>query len=217
MINFNIGRRGKPAAIGLLRTAPFIAAGILSMVLFYSQATQNFDWQGDTVILLIFVFLCWTVFFAVSQQLPYSKKNIIDDLLVSALFYLGSKYRINIMELKTSEHNAFDSFFKISYGHGYNDPYKYKEKITMDMPGASQAYKDREVKYLSRSELRVDIDQEIKHLWSAPIKNRRGDSVAVINVDNIADDDLPNDIIEANKKSIEQLADLISFYWGIPS
>ena len=217
MVNLRIGRRGRPAAIGLLRTAPFIAAGILSMVLFYSQATQTFEWGRDSMILLIFGFLCWTVFFSVSQQLPYSKKNIIDDLLVSALFYLGPKYRINIMELKTSEHNAFDSFFKITYGHGYNDPSKYKEKITMDMPGASQSYKDREVNYLSHSGLRTDIDPEVKHLWSAPIKNRRGDSVAVINVDNIADDDLPDDIISANKKSIEQLADLISFYWGIPS
>ena len=162
-------KRRRPLAAGLLRTAPFIAAGVLSLILFYSQENQTLVWDQVAPVVLIFAFLSWTVFYSVSQQLPYTKKNIIDDLLISSLFHLGPTYRINIMELRTSEHNAFDSFFEITYGHGYNDPAIYKEKITMRVPGASQAYETREVIYIFGSQLRSDLDPDIKHLWSAPI------------------------------------------------
>lgn len=201
----------------MLRTAPFVAAGVLSMVLFYSETGHTFDWEQDSMLIMIFLMLCWTVFYAVSQQLPYSKKNIIDDLLVSSLFQLGPRYRINIMELRSPERIIFDAYFEITYGHGYNDPAKYKEQITFDVPGASQAYKDRTVIYLDQSQLNSEIDSDVKHLWSAAIKNRRGESVAVLNLDNIADDTLSTEIIKHNKKSIEQLADLIRFYWELPT
>ncbi len=217
MGKWQVNRRQKSIGRGLLRTTPFIAAGVLSLVLFYSQTNQTFDWEWDGMIVLVFLFLCWTVFFTVSQRLPYSKKNIIDDLLISSLYHLGPKeHRINIMELRTSVHNAFESFFEITFGHGYNDPSKYKGKITMDIPGASQAYKDRIVVYLPQARLRSDLDPEVKHLWSAPIKNRRGDSVAVMNIDNIEDDTLPQETIDHTSTAIEQVAVIISYYWEIP-
>ena len=145
MSKIKIARRGKPLAIGLLRTAPFIAAGVLSMVFFYSSNSQTFDWERDSIIFLIFSLLCTTVFFAVSQQLPYSKKNIIDDLLISSLYHLGAKFGINIMELNSSEHNAFDSFFKITYGHGYKDPSTEHAKTTAHLPDISYQQIEKKV------------------------------------------------------------------------
>jgi hypothetical protein len=82
------------------------------------------------------------MFIAVLHRLPYSKKNIIDDLLLAAITQLSGKYRINIMELRSSGHNAFESYFSMTYGHGYNNPIRYKRKVTMDVKGAPDSNKD---------------------------------------------------------------------------
>lgn len=52
---FNIGgRRNRLFWIGMLRTTPFIMAGILSLVLFYSQANMLLDWNREVMIGLFF-------------------------------------------------------------------------------------------------------------------------------------------------------------------
>lgn len=211
-----IAKATQATCCGNSENSPFYCGRISLTSLILFSGRSNFSLGARRSLALIFVFLSWSVFYSVSQQLPYSKKNIIDDLLISSLFHFGPTYRINIMEFRTSQHNAFDSFFEITYGHGYNDPAIYKEKITMRVPGASQAYETREVIYLFGSQLRSDLDPDIKHLWSAPIKSRRGDSVAVLNIDNISADNLDMKVIDRNKKTIEHLSSLIGFYWEIP-
>ena len=214
---FVFPKRGKSLLMGLIRTTPFVAAGALSLLLFYQQANWQFNTIRDASLLIIFALLCWTVFFAVSQQLPYSKKNIIDDLLLSSFFMLGIKYRINIMELRSSKENAFESYFAITYSHGYTDPSIFKEKIKMSVPGASNAYEDGKTKYITKPELRSEIDPDVKHIWSAPIKDKRGHTVAVINIDNIVDENINEDEVKLTSKSAEQLADIIGYYWEIPT
>ena len=114
-----------------------------------------------------------------------------------------------------SQADAFESYFKIVHGHGYNDPSKYREQITMEIPGASTAWRTREVGYLPQAQLRTDLDPDIKHLWSSAIKDRSGKPVAILNIDNIADDKISNNIIEDHKTSINQLCDIISVYWEL--
>ncbi|MEA3333450.1 MAG: hypothetical protein U9Q58_07630 [Pseudomonadota bacterium] len=166
--------RRKPIGEGLLRIVPFTAAGILTMVFYYSQNNISYTFERDSIILFIFTLLCITVYFAVSHQLPYSKKNIIEDLLATTLSNLGKSYRINIVQLISHPTDAFDSYFKIKYSLGYEDHLKYKEKITFEAPGVSHAWKKRKVKYLSGKSLCKKIDHEVKHLWSSPILNNRG-------------------------------------------
>jgi hypothetical protein len=163
---------------------------------------------------LIFFLLCVTVYFSVSQQLPYSKKNIIEDLLDSTLYQLGQKYRINIMELVTDECHAY---FKISYGRGYRDTSKYKKRIHMGVPGASDAWKTGESIYLPQAKLSTDVDGEVKHLWSVAIKGRRGQTVAVLNIDNTVDDQIDNETKIHISASSLQLSELIGYYWEIPA
>ena len=155
-----------------------------------------------------------SVFFSVSHQLPYSKKNIIEDLLEATLFQLGPKYRINIMELVATDGHAY---FKITYGRGYRDTSKYKKKITMRIPGASDAWEHGGPIYLPQKDLRSDIDHDVKHLWSTSIKGRRGQSVAVLNIDNIVDDEIRQEDIGHLKTASLQLTELIGYYWEIPS
>lgn len=208
------GRRRKPFWVGMLRTTPFIMAGILSLVLFYVQSGIAFDWNRDSMIGLIFLLLCITVYFTVSQQLPYSKKNIIEDLLDSTLYQLGQKYRINIMELVTDERHAY---FKISYGRGYRDTSKYKKQIYMGIPGASEAWENGGPIYHPQSELRIDVDNDVKHLWSVAIKCRRGQAVAILNIDNTIDDQIDDDTKAHISNSSLQLSELIGYYWEIPA
>lgn len=211
-----INKRHKPIAVGLLKTLPFVAAGILSMVFFYSQSGVLFVFERDSIILFIFFFLSITVFFAVSHQLPYSKKNIIEDLLATTLSNLGDSYRINVVQLISHPADAFDSYFKMKYSLGYKDPLKYKDKIKLEAPGVSHAWKKREVKYLPKDQLCEDIDQEVKHLWSAPILNRRGLPLAIINIDNILDDTLSQVQINHNLKALDELTELVGYYWRLP-
>lgn len=213
---FQIPKRRKPLAVGLLRTTPFLAAGILSLLLFYSQAGYSWDWNREPLVIFIFSLLCWTVFFTVSQQLPYSKKNVIDDILLSAHYQLGNGFRTNIMELGHSDDDPFKSYFKMTFGHGYADPGKYKEKISLEHPGAPQAWKEKKLIYLDQASLDSGIDPDVKHLWSFPILDRRGDSIAVINIDYTSEalDDVYKNRIS---NSIKQLSDLIAYYWEIPA
>lgn len=213
---YKIPRKKKPLAMGLLRTTPFFAAGILSLMLFYSQSGFSWDWNREPLVIFIFLLLSWTVFYAVSQQLPYSKKNIIDDLALSAFYQLGAGYRVNIMELGHSDDDPFKSYFKMSYGHGYADPSRYKEKITLEHKGAPQAWKTKDLIYLDSTELDPTIDAAVKHLWSYPVLDRRGESIAVVNID-CSNDAISDD--EKNKlcNSIKQLSDLIAYYWEIPA
>ncbi len=208
------GRRRKPFWIGMLRTTPFIMAGILSLVLFYAQSGVSFDWNRDLMVGLIFFLLCVTVYFTVSQQLPYSKKNIIEDLLEATLYQLGQNYRINIMELVTEERYAY---FRISYGRGYRDTSKYKKQIYMGIPGASEAWEKGGPIYRQRSELRTDVDNDVKHLWSVAIKGRRGQAVAVLNIDNTIDEQIDENTKEHILNSSLRLSELIGYYWEIPA
>lgn len=207
-------RRQRPFWKGFYRTVPFISAGVLSFFLFYSQAGVAPDWNRDAMLALIFFLLCVTVFHAVSQQLPYSKKNIIEDLLDATLYQLGENYRINIMEFVPTEDHAY---FKITHGRGYKDTSKYNKRITMNIPGASEAWEHGGPVYHPKSELRADIDQDVKHLWSIGIKGRRGHSVAVLNIDNIGDDQITDEVKTHISESSLQLADLIGYYWEIPA
>jgi len=207
-------RRRRPFWIGMLRTGPFIMAGILSLVLFYFQAGLTLNWNRDPMIGLIFCLLCATVYFTVSQQLPYSKKNIIEDLLDASLYQLGDKYRINIMELVAGEGHAY---FKITYGRGYRDTSKYKKQINMAIPGASEAWDKGGPIYHVQSELLSEIDNDVKHLWSVGIKGRRGQSVAILNIDNIIDDEVSDETKTHISNASLQLAELIGYYWEIPS
>ena len=209
-----VGRRRKPFWIGMLRTTPFIMAGILSLVLFYAQAGVKFDWDRDSMVALIFFLLCVTVYFTVSQQLPYSKKNIIEDLLDATLYQLGPKYRVNIMELITDERHAY---FRITYGRGYKDTSKYKKQIYMGIPGASEAWENGGPIYHPQSELRPDIDSDVKHLWSVAIKGRRGQAVAILNIDNTVDEEIDKDTKRHILSSSLQLSELIGYYWEIPA
>ena len=213
---FKIPKRRKPLALGLLRTTPFVMAGLLSLTLFYSQMGFSWDWKREPVVMLIFFLVSWTVFYTVSQQLPYSKKNIIDDLLLSSFYQLGANFRINIMEIGHSDDNPFKSYFKMSFGHGYADPSKYKEKITLDHPGAPQAWKEKKLVFMEGAQLDPAIDPDVKQLWSFPILDRRGEPVAVINIDHTVeqiDDETKNRI----RKSITQISDLVAYYWEIPA
>lgn len=213
---YKIPRKRKPLAIGLLRTTPFFAAGVLSLMLFYSQMGFSWSWNREPLVIFIFLLLSWTVFYSVSQQLPYSKKNIIDDLALSAFYQLGTGFRINIMELGHSDDNPFKSYFTMTYGHGYADPSKYKEKISLGHKGAPQAWDAKGLIYLDGSALDTNIDSAVKHLWSYPILDRRGEPIAVINIDysiETIDADTKNKLDE----SIRQLADLIAYYWEIPA
>ena len=214
-LNFATKRR-KSFWRGLVRTAPFIAAGILSLVLFYWQleGEPKSIWDRGLSIGLIFFFLCVTVFFAVSQQLPYSKKNIIEDLLDATLYQLGGNYRINIMILVTGESHAH---FKIEHARGYRDISQYKKKVDMDTPGVSTAWKSDETIYLSYDQLCVNIDKELKQLWSVAIKGRRGQSVAVLNIDDIINENASEDTQKHISVASQQLAQLIGYYWEIPS
>ena len=55
MSAFNMGgRRNRPFWIGILRTTPFIMAGILSLALYYFQPSITLDWNRDAMIGLIF-------------------------------------------------------------------------------------------------------------------------------------------------------------------
>lgn len=215
---FKITKKRKSVAQGLVRTTPFILSGILALVLFHAQQGQTFDWDRELAIGLIFIGLCATVYFAVSHQLLYTKKTIIDDILRAAKFQLGGHYRINIMELITAE-NAFKSYFKMNFEHGYNDPAKFKQKITMHVDGVSTAYNDAggSVVYLPTAKLNHAIDPEIKHLWSVAIKDRHRNSLAVLNIDNTVDEDITEDIIAHNKAAIKGLAALIASYWEMPA
>jgi len=208
------GRRNKPFWMGMLKTSPFIMAGILSLVLFYSQTGIVPEWERDLMIAVIFFFLSATVYFTVSQQLPYSKKNIIEDLLDSTLYQLGNNYRVNIMKLVASEGHAY---FKIEHGRGYRDTSKYKKQINMATPGASEAWESGGPIYHTKEGLRTDIDNDVKHLWSVAIKGRRGQPVAILNIDNIVDDEIPDEIKTHISNSSLQLSELIGYYWEIPA
>lgn len=210
-----VGRKQKSIGIGLLKTIPFIAAGILALILFYSQDNHMFDRERELIILIIFFFLSLTVFFAVSRQLPYSTRDVIDDLLVATLYQLGGEYRINIMKLVKV--GFYEGYFKMVFAHGYRNPRRYRRKITMHIRGASSAYNDKDgnVFYLPYNRLDHDIDPEIKHLWSVAIKDRHTNSVAVLNIDNTIDHHLSQDIIQKNMGGIKDLAELIETYWEI--
>lgn len=212
-INYFGSRRHKPFWIGLVRTVPFMSAGILSFILFYSQDTVTPDWDRDAILVLIFAFLSATVFITVSQQLPYSKKNIIDDLLDATRYQLGKHYRINLMILITGNGSAY---FKITHGSGYEDKSKYKKQLDMGIPGASEAWGNVGPFYHPKTELRESVDPEVKHLWSVGVKGRQGKIVAVLNVDNIKDDKILDNTINHIKDSSIQLADIIAYYWEIP-
>ena len=118
------------------------------------------------------------------------------------------------MQLVAGEGHAY---FKITYGRGYRDTSKYKKQINMAIPGASEAWGNGGPIYHSRDELRTDIDNDVKHLWSVGIKGRKGQYVAVLNIDNIVDDDIPEDIKQHITNSSLQLAELIGYYWEIPA
>lgn len=213
---FRIPKRNRPLAIGLLRTTPFVLSGVISLMLFYSQSELHWNWNRDPVILFVFGLICWTVFFAVSHQLPYSKKNIIDDILLSAFYQIGTGFRINIMELGHLDENPFKCYFNMTFGHGYADPSKYKEKISVEDMGAPEAWKTKGLIYHDSSNLNPEIDAAVKHLWSHPILNRTGEPVAVINID-CAIEDIDEELKNKLCNSIKQIADLISYYWELPA
>lgn len=208
--------RRRAIGIGLLRTTPFIAAGVLSLILHYSaQETFQFRWDREPMIFFVFILLCWTVFYAVSHRLPFTTDDIIEDLLVAAGRAYGGGYRLNIMCLISLD-PAFNSYFKITHSFNIADISVYRQNIKEDIPGAGQAYKYNRTTYITGQDLRSDLDPYPKHIWSTPIRHLTGKSVglpiAVLNVDCNHADSKTDAEIQSTKTSIEKLARLIEDY-----
>lgn len=212
--------RRRAIGLGLLRTAPFIAAGVLALLLHYSgQKSFEFNWDRETVIFFVFLLLCWTVYFAVSYQLPYTKDDIINDLMAAAGRAYGVGYRVNMMRLVSHE-EVFKSYFRITHSFNVQDPSIYRQEIKQDVPGAGEALKENKTVYVTGSRLRSDIDSYPKHLWSTPVRGRSrgrsGQVLAVLNVDTDCADSMSEAQIEDMKTSIEKISRLIEEYFEVP-
>lgn len=214
--------RPRSRAIGssLLRTTPFIAAGVFALILYYlAQTPFAFHWERDPFLFLVFFLLCWTVFYAVSHQLPYTKDTVINDLLSASGRAFGEGYRVNLMRL-VPHGDPFKSYFQITHSFKIEDPSIYHQEIKQDIPGAGEAFRDNKTIYVTGKRLRSDIDPYPKHLWSTPVLGRgRGQSgqpIAVLNVDCGCRNSLSDSKIESTKTSIEKIARLIEEYIELP-
>jgi len=197
---------------GLFRTAPFLAAGIFSIILYYVEV-QDTSLNILLLLLTIHALLTWSIYYTIVRQIPYSTKDVISDLLLATFLHLGNGFRINIMELKSPDTNPYTAYFHITFCHGYTDPTIFLNKIHLHTPGVSDAFKNSKSYNLEKNKLDVTIDTDLNHLWCSPIQDRNGNSVAVLNIDYISkatlSDTQKSQILNAN----ENLSNLLSIYW----
>lgn len=83
------------------------------------------------------------------------------------------------------------------------------KKISMAIPSASEAWDREGLIYHPHDELHTEIDADIKHLLSVAIKGHIGEPVAILNIDNIIDDEINEELKNHISTSSLQLTELI--------
>lgn len=171
-------RPGRKRAVrqGILRTIPFAAAAILSLLLFYAGVNEG-DLTRELLIFLIFGLLCVTVFFGMLSKIPYRVDDVIHDILRSAGYTLGGPYRVNIMVLEGEKEHQY---FSITHSFRMSDPSGFRQKLRGNIEGAGTAYFENTVVYITGDKIDHKIDPYPEHIWSAPIN---GSVRAVLNID----------------------------------
>lgn len=169
----------------VLQTIPFVAGAIFTVAFAVIQEKnlpeQYYNYWSVGAIICI---LSFAVYYSISHKYFVNPNRLILDILEAARSGLGpTNYRLNIMELEDPTDPQSTTFVITHCTSNMEPPESYDRKFQVKTPGVGSAFSLEIPQIIREDQIKSDLDDFPKIIWSIPVRHPKKNVVAVLNID----------------------------------